>query len=777
MAIKHEITLSTTEPNNEIGLLKIRQSDEETQTLVVQITENGLPKSYAGLEVFFCAKLGQTAGLGIIEQKLKPNEMTSPGTGQLKYTLRDEDWQQLGRQTAYFSFRKMKNAHEWTEQFSTRDFTYNVTKNVFSEGVKEVKKDGSTYVWTIEDLIRLFKEYIQSGKNDWEEFIEQNKEIIENVDPGGKVLTELIEARKPFGEEAYPNLGKRLDADYSKLSNLIILSNTHASARRLGRFYRKSNEIPSNNQAFCALNSNIVVQYMQNDGDRDKQYGSLVKFDINTGQILLENVIKGYHGNSMTYCKKDGYIYFCPSEDSTTVDRTQQFKLYKIDTATLEVTDEFDFSDKTTLSILHSVGYDDVSESFFVANNKIIECYGYDLEFKFKVNLESLLGYEPTYGQGIQVNNGVLYYIGGRKSQIWTFKINVKKEKLEYMTTYEFDVYQENFYALGEIEGIGFNDVDGLIYLSTQARLSTFGGLSQYFVTNNNFSHPSSGSGVVKLPHYSTASSAIFYGNNTGYNPDGTQNNPFPTLLECGLSITSPYLSKREINFLNDGREDTLALFDAHNVTIVTNGYKIRAAVLVSCTNIYAHQLDCVYFTGYNNNAFYAYHSSFRINNLTTSDNGLLYPNFIERCDCVIANITAKTFVKNSSITMPTESELLLKENMMARLSGLKRLGEINNITDFGTILSQDFSYYNKIAVDLTIVADKTIYMSADAIRKSSTDLSMIGLASGTTYMCILHLVSSVPTNSTIDLYKLTAGNWTKITIVSFELTVRLSDI
>jgi hypothetical protein len=79
--------------------------------------------------------------------------------------------------------------------------------------------------------------------------------------------------------------------------------------------------------------------------------------------------------------------------------------------------------------------------------------------------------------------------------------------------------------------------------------------------------------------------------------------------------------------------------------------------------------------------------------------------------------------------------------------------------------------------VDLTIVADKTIYMSADAIRKSSTDLSMIGLASGTTYMCILHLVSSVPTNSTIDLYKLTAGNWTKITIVSFELTVRLSDI
>lgn len=191
MAIKYDITLSTTEPNNEVGLLKIRQADEQTQTLVTQITENGLPKSYEGLQVFFCAKLGQTAGLGIIEQKLNANEMTNPAAGKLEYTLRDEDWQQLGRQTAYFSFRKMKNAHEWTEQFSTRDFTYNITKNVFSEGVKEVKKDGSTYVWTIEDLIRIFEEYIASGKTDWEEFVDQNKEILESVDPGGKILAAL----------------------------------------------------------------------------------------------------------------------------------------------------------------------------------------------------------------------------------------------------------------------------------------------------------------------------------------------------------------------------------------------------------------------------------------------------------------------------------------------------------------------------------------------------------------------------------------------------------
>lgn len=212
MVVKYPISLSVSEPNNNIGLLKIRQADEETQTLIVEVLEHGIPKSYKGLHVFFCAKLGQTEGLGIIEQKLTDAEMTDPKNGKLEYTFRAEDWQILGRQIGYFSFRKMSNDHEWVQQFSTRDFTYEVTKNVYSDGIKELKKDGSTYIWTIEDLIRLFNEYIATGKTDWEEFVNQNKEIIESVDPGGTVLKELIEARKPEQTgQLFPTVGKRLD--------------------------------------------------------------------------------------------------------------------------------------------------------------------------------------------------------------------------------------------------------------------------------------------------------------------------------------------------------------------------------------------------------------------------------------------------------------------------------------------------------------------------------------------------------------------------------------
>lgn len=212
MSIKYPIILETKEPNNDIGLLKIRQADEETQTLVVDILANGLPQSYEGLQAFFCAKLGQTDGLGIVEQKLTTDEMTDPKNGKLEYTMRAQDWQILGTQLAYFSFRKMTDDHTFVQQFSTRDFSYEVTKNVFSDGSKQIVSDGSTYIWTIEDLKRRYEEYIASGKSDWEEFVEQNKEIIESVDPGGQVLSELIRSRKPGDATvAYPDLPTRLD--------------------------------------------------------------------------------------------------------------------------------------------------------------------------------------------------------------------------------------------------------------------------------------------------------------------------------------------------------------------------------------------------------------------------------------------------------------------------------------------------------------------------------------------------------------------------------------
>lgn len=218
VAIRYPIVLSTTEPNNDIGLIKIRQADEQSQTLVIQIMENGVPRSFSGLQPFFCARIGQAPGLGIIEQKIEG--VMDPANGKLEYTLKNEDWQNLGKQTAYISFRRMKDRSTYVQQFTTRDFTYEVIKNIYSEGITEVRKDGSTYVWTFEDLLRLLNEYIDSGKNDWEEFVNQNKDLIGSVDPGGILLKEIIEARKPDGQTPFPQLKSRLDVNDEKVNQI-----------------------------------------------------------------------------------------------------------------------------------------------------------------------------------------------------------------------------------------------------------------------------------------------------------------------------------------------------------------------------------------------------------------------------------------------------------------------------------------------------------------------------------------------------------------------------
>lgn len=196
--VKQTVVLSTTDPNGDAGDLQVRQGDEGTQIWVAQISENGARKPYEGLQPFFCAKLGQSVGLGVIEQKLTEKEQTDPRIGRLEYTVRPEELQRVGHHTGYFSFRKMIDAKNWEEQFSTRDFNFTVLESAFTGGVQEVKNDGSTYIWTIEDMIRLFEAYIKNGTADWEEFVEDNRDIIEAVDPGGKLLAELADARKPY---------------------------------------------------------------------------------------------------------------------------------------------------------------------------------------------------------------------------------------------------------------------------------------------------------------------------------------------------------------------------------------------------------------------------------------------------------------------------------------------------------------------------------------------------------------------------------------------------
>lgn len=205
---EHFITLSTTEPNNNIGIVKLRHADVNSQAIVAQIVENGQPKNFEGLQPFFCLMAQEVTGQGVSEESIVSFDASK---GTLSYIVSDNALQMVGRNEAYFSFRKQEGGR-WIEQFSTRTFHYIVEKSIYSQPFKD-----SNYWWTFKELNRIFNQYIEDGKKSWEEFVKANREILESIDPGGQVLSELIRSRKPEeANSAYPDLPTRLDKQIGK---------------------------------------------------------------------------------------------------------------------------------------------------------------------------------------------------------------------------------------------------------------------------------------------------------------------------------------------------------------------------------------------------------------------------------------------------------------------------------------------------------------------------------------------------------------------------------
>lgn len=202
---QHKMVLSTTEANNGINLVRIRQGDVLTQKFVVEVVEHGKLKTFDGLVPFFIntTKFGENQP---VEQKVQEY---SPSQARFVYTLSEPDWQWGGENTAHFSFRSLNGDGTWSEQFSTQDFTYRVISGISRSQLRD-----SGYVWTFEDLLRKFKDYMNQGKSDWEQWLEDNRELLENIDPGGTIINILNEAKGN-----YESLADRLnDIQNKKLS-------------------------------------------------------------------------------------------------------------------------------------------------------------------------------------------------------------------------------------------------------------------------------------------------------------------------------------------------------------------------------------------------------------------------------------------------------------------------------------------------------------------------------------------------------------------------------
>ncbi|WP_436697138.1 phage baseplate upper protein [Lactiplantibacillus pentosus] len=600
------------------------------------------------------------------------------------------------------------------------------------------------------------------------------------------MLTTLEQQIKQDGLMTQADLDKALNSfqtKFAKLQNKIEASaasaTTFATMHRLGQKYRNQGTVGSNAQGFAGLGGTTVVQYYQNFEPMDRQYGTLVKFNVETGTEILSNEIKGYHGNSMTYNAKDGMLYMAMAEDSTDVDTVQKKKVLQIDPATLTIKNTIDLTAKTALPIIHSIGYDSADDCFIVADNKTMEFYDSSWTLQFTIQWADLIGYEPGFMQGVQVHGSNLYWIGGRKSQIWAYTIDYDNKSLTYRTTYSFDDFQEGLYPTGELEGLAFND-NGSIYVCSHITVGKWGGLTQYFVTNDNFKVPIAGSTLVAIQSVSPSPTEFFVGNNTAYNPDGTKSNPFASLLEATTCMRTPYTPFKKLTMLTD-MDDTLALIDIDNAMLNTQSHKVKATVIINCSNLYIPSLQMTGYSRYKMNALYVYNSQMRINDLKspdlTANPDVTEAVHIERSNVFVQdNSKARIKLYNSTFDSAGSTYNLEKDNFMSKVLNNQVLGTITNVSNSNELTAKDFAYYSTMNVQVTtqIAGDKVGFQLSAPINGGIVNLIGHSQSSDVIYLCAFHYVKNSPATTTLEFFSLPA--FTKVTPKSYSITATVSD-
>ncbi|MBR8674087.1 BppU family phage baseplate upper protein [Lactococcus lactis subsp. lactis] len=141
----YSVTLSTTEPNNYVGLIKLRQGDVASQSIQATITANGQLFNFDRLSVFFNAVLPNG---NVVRDKVTEVDYVN---SKLNYIVADSFLQEVTQVTAWFSFENDEKIID-----STKNFQYSVIG-----GWKECIPQGN-YIYELSEIQREIEEIISN---------------------------------------------------------------------------------------------------------------------------------------------------------------------------------------------------------------------------------------------------------------------------------------------------------------------------------------------------------------------------------------------------------------------------------------------------------------------------------------------------------------------------------------------------------------------------------------------------------------------------------------
>lgn len=251
----------------------LRQGDK-TGAVVIDATlmDNGAPISIDGLTPMF--KANTADGQAVIADSTGFNIVNASG-GEFTYQVPSQLGSVPGKiKIAYFSFSDSSGYQ------STFNVVFAVEKA--ADMTQESAKDWAS---NLNDIINQYNQWANDAHSSWESFVNENKNIIENIDPGGKILSELIDARHPANsDKVYETIGERMDAadqaskaiadDVDISSNRAILAFLNSQVNEIGglipQYYRDKlatfADIPADNfnVGFITDNHHQLSSYAPN---------------------------------------------------------------------------------------------------------------------------------------------------------------------------------------------------------------------------------------------------------------------------------------------------------------------------------------------------------------------------------------------------------------------------------------------------------------------------------------------------------------------------------
>ncbi|MGO2934784.1 MAG: BppU family phage baseplate upper protein [Lactococcus cremoris] len=272
---EHFITLSTTEPNNYVGLIKLRQGDVASQSIQATITANGQLFNFDRLSVFFNAVLPNG---NVVRDKVTEVDYAN---SKLNYIVADSFLQEVTQVTAWFSFENGEKIID-----STKNFQYSVIG-----GWKECIPQGN-YIYELSEIQREIEEII--GNKDFTPLIskissiEQKYNVLEN-----ETTAQL--AQKPYQYNSLSDM--KSDNRLTNGMSAITLGYTNPNDGGGGTYKIQSTSTKqANNGNVVALNNgNFAILQTEPYIYHIEQWGGLPSQLCDTA---LENIFKNAKENN-----------------------------------------------------------------------------------------------------------------------------------------------------------------------------------------------------------------------------------------------------------------------------------------------------------------------------------------------------------------------------------------------------------------------------------------------------------------------------------------------